>query len=463
MTSGGGIHLFCVGIRLALPENMMYNKIVHESVRGNMEFLFILILCVANGLFAATELSMVSARRGRLQQQADDGSRGAQVALQLQDDPNRLLSTVQVGITLIGTFAGAFGGANIAEQFALFLRPWLGDLSDTIAFTLVVALVAYLQLVIGELVPKRLALQSAEAIAVSMSQPMTWLAAITRPIVYILTWSTEGILSLLGRRQTEASGVTEEDIRQMVREGTEGGALEPAEQSMIESVIRLGDRSVRRVMTPRRAIKALEANARLVDVIDELLEIGFSRFPVYEHQLDNVIGIAHVRDLLRVYRDDPTQPVRDAMRPPLFVPEGGRAGALLTVFQRQQQHMAVVVSELGAIEGVITLEDILEEIVGEIADEYDEAAEEQFVRRDDGSFLISGLVPIDRVVHRLELETLPTEERYRFETLAGFVISLLGHMPSTGDSTDWGSWRFEVVDMDGRRIDKVLAIPLPKE
>ncbi|MDZ4721458.1 MAG: hemolysin family protein [Roseiflexaceae bacterium] len=426
-----------------------------------MELALILVLCIANGLFSATELSLISARRSRLQPQADAGQQGAIVALQLQEDPNRLLSTVQIGITLIGTLAGAFGGTSIATQFGMILQPWLGNFAETTAFVVVVAFIAYLQLVIGELVPKRLALQSAEAIAIRMAQPMLFLAAISRPVVWLLTLSTEGLLILLGRHQTEASGVTEEDIRQIVREGAEGGALEPQEHAMIERVIRLGDRSVRQVMTPRHALKAVDGDRALGSVIDELLEIGFSRFPIYERQLDHVIGIAHIRDLLRIHRSDPSRLVRDAMRPPLFVPERSRAAALLAIF-RKQQHMAVVVSELGTVEGVITLEDVLEEIVGEIADEYDEAEEELFVERDDGSFLIAGLAPIDRVQQTLAIDAFPEEERYSFETLAGFILSLLGHMPHTGDKVDWSGWRFEVVDMDGLRIDKVLASPLAK-
>lgn len=427
-----------------------------------MELAIILVLCLANGLFAATELSMISARRGRLQQQAEAGQKGAEVALQLQDDPNRLLSTVQVGITLIGTFAGAFGGASIASQLALLLQPWIGELSETLAFVLVVAVVAYLQLVIGELVPKRLALQSAETIAIRMAQPMSVLAAMSRPIVWLLTWSTEGLLLLLGRSKNEASGVTEDDIRQIVREGAEGGALEPQEHAMIESVIRLGDRSVRQVMTPRHTMQSIDADKTLGAVIDEILEVGFSRFPVYERQFDHVIGIAHIRDLLRIHRSDPNRLVRDAMRPPLFVPERSRAAALLGTFRKQQQHMAVVVSELGMVEGVVTLEDVLEEIVGEIADEYDEVEEELFIRREDGSFLIAGLAPIDRVQQTLAIDELPDSEPYNYETLAGFVISMLGHMPTTGTIVEWQDWRFEVVDMDGLRIDKVLAAPLPK-
>jgi putative hemolysin len=425
-----------------------------------MEFLLILILCVANGVFAAAELSLVSAKRGRLQQQAEEGQRGALVALQLQEDPNRLLSTVQVGITLIGTLAGAFGGASIATQLALLLRPFVGASADALAFALIVAVVAYLQLVIGELVPKRLALQSAEAIAVRMAQPMALLARISRPVIMLLTWSTEGLLALLGRRERDAEGVTEEDIRQLVREGVEGGAIEPQERTMIERVISLGDRSIRQVMTPRHSVQALDGSDQLSLVVDMLLESGFSRFPVYDGQLDKVIGIAHVRDLMMIHRRDPAAPVRDAMRPPLFVPEGSRAAILLTTFRKQQQHMAVVIGEHGTVEGVVTLEDVLEEIVGEIADEYDAAEEELIVRREDGSLLIAGLTPIDRVMRTLHLSELPADERYRFETMAGLVLSLLGHIPRTGEHVVWERWRFEVIDMDGLRIDKVLAAPI---
>jgi putative hemolysin len=242
-----------------------------------------------------------------------------------------------------------------------------------------------------------------------------------------------------------------------VREGVAGGAIEPQERAMIERVISLGDRSIRQVMTPRHSVQALDASARLDLVVDTMLESGFSRFPVYEGHIDQVIGIAHVRDLMTVHRREPSAPVRDAMRAPLFVPEGSRAAILLTTFRKQQQHMAVVIGEHGTVEGVVTLEDVLEEIVGEIADEYDEAEQELIVRREDGSLLIEGLAPIDRVMRTLHLSELPADERYRFETMAGLVLSLLGHIPRTGESVTWESWRFEVIDMDGLRIDKVLA------
>ena len=280
------------------------------------------------------------------------------------------------------------------------------------------------------------------------------------------------VLAIAGCASPERSApVPTADVVNAMPLGIENARFYPGEQhdEILAEFRRAADRQrqalphlcVRQVMTPRHALKAVDGDRALGSVIDELLEIGFSRFPIYERQLDHVIGIAHIRDLLRIHRSDPSRLVRDAMRPPLFVPERSRAAALLAIF-RKQQHMAVVVSELGTVEGVITLEDVLEEIVGEIADEYDEAEEELFVERDDGSFLIAGLAPIDRVQQTLAIDAFPEEERYSFETLAGFILSLLGHMPHTGDKVDWSGWRFEVVDMDGLRIDKVLASPLAK-
>lgn len=424
------------------------------------EIAIVLALIVANGIFSGTELAIVSARRGRLQQSADEGNQGAVVALRLQDDPNRFLSTVQVGITLIGTLTGVFGGASIADRLVGVLRPlpYVGPYADSVALGLVVLIITYLSLVIGELVPKRLALQSAEAIALAMAQPMAFIANVSRPVIVILTLSTTAVLKLLGQGNVPEEKVTEEDIRQLVREGAEGGAVEPQEQQIIESVFSLGDRSVRHIMTPRMDVEMVDANARLGEVIDELLESGFSRFPVYEDNPDHVVGIVHVRDLLKLYRaGGMDQEVRSVMSPPIFVPETSRAAALLPIFRKNQRHLAVVVSELGGVEGIVTLEDVLEEIVGEIADEYDEAETPAIVQREDGSLLIDGILPIDLLKDRLDIDELPDEEIYRFDTLAGFVLSLLGHIPKPGDFVTWNGWRFEVIDMDGLRIDKVLV------
>ncbi|MFN5677860.1 MAG: hemolysin family protein, partial [Roseiflexaceae bacterium] len=370
------------------------------------ELTLIVALILANGIFAGTELAMVSARRGRLQQKADDGSQGATAALALQDDPNRLLSTVQVGITVISTLTGVFGGAKIAETLIPLISviPYVASYADTVALALVVLIISYLSLVLGELVPKRLALQHAEWIAVRMAVPMTLMAKLSRPLVWLLTLSTELLLKLAGQRDTNNSAVTEDDIRQLVREGTQSGAVEHHEREIIEGVFGLGERTVRQVMTPRTDVYALEANATIGETVDAMLESGYSRAPVYEKDLDHVVGVVHARDVLRLVRSgDLTAPVKQAMRTPWFIPEQSRAATLLGLFKKNQQHLAIVVGELGTVEGIITLEDIMEEIVGDIADEYDDAASPTIVRREDGSYLVDGTTPIDDVVERTEL------------------------------------------------------------
>ncbi len=429
------------------------------------ELLIIIALALANGAFAATELAVVSARRGRLEQRAEDGSRGAAIALQLQEDPDRFLSAVQIGITLIGTLNGVFAGATLTGQLAPWIAqyPLLAPYADQLAQFLVVLLVTYLSLVLGELVPKRIALQSAEAIATLMARPMLLLARISTPIIALLSLSTRLILTLIGRANVEEERVTEEDIRALVREGAETGEVEPQEQQFIDRVFKFSDRAVRHIMTPRHEVEMVEADRTLGEVIDELLASGYSRFPVYEETPDQIVGIVHVRDLLLLYRKKGEQAlVREAVSPPLYVPENSRASALLTTFRRSRRHMALVVGELGGIEGVVTLEDVLEEIVGEIDDEYDDATPPPIVRREDGSYLVEGSLPIDEVRTLLDVDELPDEETYRYETLAGLVISLIGQIPTAGDVVRWGGWRFEVVDMDGLRVDKVLIAREPE-
>jgi putative hemolysin len=425
------------------------------------ELLIIVALALANGAFAATEMAMVSARRGRLEQRAGAGDRGAAMALRLQDDPDRFLSSVQVGITLIGTVSGVFAGATLAERLVPTLATigWLAPYAESAAQFLVVLLVTYLSLVLGELVPKRLALQSAELIAATMARPMWWLSRLATPIILLLTGSTQLLLRLVGRANVAEERVTEEDIRALVREGTEGGTVEPQEQQFIERVFKFSDRAVRHIMTPRRDVEMVEAESTLGEVLDELLASGYSRFPVYEENPDQVIGTVHVRDLLLLYRKGGDQAkVREVVAPPLYVPENSRATLLLANFRKSRRHMALVVGELGGIEGVVTLEDVLEEIVGEIDDEFDDVTTPAIVRREDGSLLVEASLPVDEVRRLLDVSVLPDEETYRYETLAGFVISLLGRMPAVGDVVEWEHWRFEVVDMDGLRIDKVLMM-----
>lgn len=430
----------------------------------SIEIVLILALILANGVFAGTELAILGAKRGRLEQQADDGNRGAQAALQLRDDPNRFLSAVQVGITLIGVLTGAFGGATLAGRLAPFLvdLPLLGPVANQAALIIVVVLITYLTLVFGELVPKRIALLKSETYASIIAPPMTMIARLSAPVVGLLSFSTQLVLRLIGLGNAPDAQVTEEDIRALVREGAEGGTVEQQEQEFIESIFKFSDRSVRHIMTPRHDVEMLEADASLGEVLDELLESGYSRFPVYDETPDQIVGTVHVRDLLVLYRRvGEAAKVRDAISQPLYVPENSRASALLATFRKNRRHMALVVGELGGIEGVVTLEDVLEEIVGEIDDEFDDAAIPPVVVRDDGSYLVDGVLPIDDVKHLLDVEDLPDEETYRFDTLAGFVISLLGSIPTAGDKVAWGGWIFEVIDMDNLRVDKVLVMRAP--
>jgi putative hemolysin len=424
-----------------------------------LEIGVILLLILANGIFASAEMAIVSARSGRLQQLADQGNQGAMQALALRNDPHRFLSTVQIGITLIGALTGVFSGATIASRLSVMLAdlPVIGPFAEQAAFFVVVAAIAYLSLVVGELVPKRLSLQSAEPVAMRLARTMLVLQKLSYPLVVLLGWSAEVLLTLLGRRDAAQASVTEEDIRQLVHEGAQEGSVDPQEERVIEGVFKLGERNVRQIMTPRVDVSALDADARVADILDEVIQIGYSRYPVYEESQDEIVGVVHVRDLLYHYRTHGEDAhVRDAMLPPTIVPEHARASLLLATFRRNQRHLAVVVSDLGSIEGVVTLEDVLEEIVGEIRDEHDEIESQAITVRDDGSLLVDGVLPIDRLKQRLGVEELPDEELYHYGTLAGFVLSLLGRIPEPGDSIHWGGWRFEVMDMDGLRIDKML-------
>jgi putative hemolysin len=432
-----------------------------------LELSIIIFLALLNGVFAGTETAMISARRGRLEQLAASGNLRADAAMHLQADPNRFLATVQVGITLIATISGVFGGASLAGTLAPLIGdiPLLAPYADTLALVLVIALITYLSLVLGELVPKRIALQNAEAIAALMARPMNVLAAASRPVIGLLTWSTETVLTLLGRREHSEEMVTEDDILYAVCEGADSGTVAPEERDIVELVFDLGDRSVRQIMTPRRDMYVLCADDILGAVIDDFIEQGYSRVPLYRENSDNIVGVVHARDILRGYRSgELDQPLSQLMHTPLFVPENSRAAALLPTFRKQQRHLALAVGELGGIEGLVTLEDVLEEIIGEINDEHDVQHDEAIIRRADGSFLAEGTLPIDRLKDLLQVEALPNEEEYRYDTLAGFVLSLLGQIPRSGQFAVWNAWRFEVVDMDGLRIDKVLiARQAPEE
>jgi putative hemolysin len=429
------------------------------------EILIILLLVTANGLFAMSEIATVSARKARLQQMANKGDKRAQVALELANSPNRFLSTVQIGITLIGILAGAFGGATLAAKLVVVLReiPVIAPYSQALSLGIVVLIITYLSLVIGELVPKRLGLHSPERIATAVSQPLALLSVITAPIVHLLSASTELLLKLLNVQPSEEEPeATEEEIKILLQQGTEAGAFEEVEQDMVERVFRLGDRRVSTLMTPRPDVVWLDLEDSMEVNRQTLTEASYSRFPVCQDGLDNMLGIVHVNDLLnQSLAGQPIDLTRE-LRQALYIPESTHALKVLELFKQSSTHIALVVDEYGVIQGLVTLTDILEAIVGDLP--VDETEEPQIVQREDGSWLLDGMLSIDGLKELLDIEDeeLPGEDRGNFHTLGGFVVMHLGHIPVSADHFEWGNFRFEVMDMDGNRVDKVLVVPVPK-
>lgn len=426
------------------------------------ELLIILILTLANGFFSGSEIAIVSARKSRLQAKADAGSRGAKQALNLQDSPDRFLATVQVGITLIGTFSAAFGGARIADVLAETIRPSVGASADTLALFLVVAMLTYLSLVLGELVPKRVALQGAEGWASFAAPIMGLLSILARPLVALLTVSVNVVAWLLGQSRREEQGVTEEDIMFMTREGQQSGTVEGREAQMIQSVFRFTDRPIRTVMTPRTALTAVAVGTPLTEVAATFLRTQYSRLPVYEGTVDRIIGLLHAKDVLRGVLDgqtetmEPTVQTRRMMRQITVVPETTHIDEALATFRRRGIHMAVVIDEYGQTSGVVTMEDLLEELVGEIKDEYDKAERSSIINQPDGSWRVDGREAIDKVFARIGLPE-PTEEDLRaYTTLAGFVLAELGRIPDIGDTVKVDGLSMEVTEMDNRRIERVV-------
>lgn len=419
------------------------------------ELLIIVLLVVLNGFFAMSELAVVSARRARLQLLAEDGHRGARVALQLAAEPGRFLSSVQVGITLIGILAGAFGGATLAQELEHYLRavPPLVPYADVLALGAVVAGITYLSLILGELVPKQLALRNAERIAVVVARPMRGLAWLMAPLVYVLDISARAGLWLLGGRGETPQIVTDEEIKTLVAEATEAGVVAHAEQAMIVSVMRLADRPVQAIMTPRPDIVWLDLDDSVEQLRHLLRQSDYSRFPVGRGQIDEVLGVVQARDLLNQWLEGQSLDVQAALREAPVV--HGNVGALrvLEILKQSPLAMALVVDEYGGLEGLVTVTDILEAIVGELA-EHDRDTEPEIVQREDGSWLVDGGVAIDQIKELLNLRELPEEGE--FHTLAGLVLQQLGHLPTASEHFVCGGYRFEVVDMDGRRIDKVL-------
>lgn len=422
------------------------------------ETVIILLLVLVNGLFSMSETAIVSARRARLQQMVDEGDGRAQTALALANNPNRFLATVQIGITLIGILTGVFGGATLASGLATTLSyvPVLAPYSAAIAGLIVVVVLTYLTLIVGELVPKRLALNGAERVASSVAGPMTFLSRLTWPLVRFLGISTDFVLRLLRVKPSDEPLVTAEEIMVMVEQGADAGLFERSEQDLIERVLALDERRVDSFMTPRNKIVALDITASIDDVRSKLLDSRHSRFPVVDGDLDTVLGIVRAKDILTQSLADQPFDLQSLLRPALFLPEVISALETLERFKQESTHVALILDEFGGIQGMITHNDVLEAIVG--YDPSQEApAEPQVMHRADGSWLVDGLTAIEDFEDALDLDTLPEDAGRRYQTVGGLLMSLAAGVPSTGQSFTWRGLRFEVVDMDGRRVDKVMV------
>jgi putative hemolysin len=420
-----------------------------------IELAIVVALILLNGVLALAELAIVSSRRARLQALVDRGVGGSRRAVALATNPGRFLSTVQIGITLVGVLSGAFSGAtfglHLAEWFvALGLRA---GVAEALGVGLVVAVITYLSLVIGELVPKQIALRDPEKIAVRVAPAMTVMATVASPIVSFLDFSGRAVLRALGYEDKPVHQVTDEEIRSLMAEAETAGVLEPGERAMIAGVMRLGDRPVRAIMTPRREVDMLN----LIDDPDELrrtiVESVHSRLPAYAGTPEEMLGVVQAKDLLDRYLRGERPDLRAQVRPAPNVPDTADALDVLDVLKGSPVHMALVHDEYGQFEGIVTNADILEAIAGAFRTD-EGSVEPEALRRDDGSWLISGSMPADEMADRLSI-TLPPDRSYH--TAAGFVLSEVGHLPEVGESFHSHSWRFEVVDLDGRRIDKILA------
>ncbi len=429
-----------------------------------IEILLVILLTVINGVFAMAELAVVSARKVRLEQRARAGDANARAALELANAPNRFLSTVQIGITLVGILAGAFGGATIATKLAALVRavPFLAPYSDMIGLGIVVLSITFLSLVIGEIVPKRIALHNPERIAARVAVPMRMLATIAAPVIRLLSYATEIVLKPLGIKDTDQSPMTEEEINLLIRQGTQAGMFDAAEQNIIEQVFRLGDRRVSALMTPRPEIVWVDLEDSLEENQRKITSSHHSYFVVCRGGLANPVGVVHVKDLLAVSLACQRIDWGALSRPPLFVPESARALRVLEMFKESGTHIALAIDEYGDIQGLVALNDILNVLVGPVP-LAGAPALPSAVQRADGSWLLDGILPLDEAKTALKLDKLPGEEQVRFQTIGGFVLNRLGRIPVPGDYFDWRGRRFEVVDMDDKRIDKILIVPTPAQ
>ena len=421
------------------------------------EIILIFILVLVNALLAMSEAALVASRKARLQQQASEGNKSSALALKLIEDPNIFLSTIQIGITLIGVFAGAVGGATISEALAVAMQniPYIGEYSNSIALGIVVITITTLTIWLGELVPKRLGLNSPEKIAQVVAGPMLFISKVFSPFIKLMSGATNFVLRLMGVNPSAEPPVTEEEIHLLIDQGTQAGVFQEAEQDMVEGIFSLGDSRVYSLMTPRTELVWLDITDTIEEIREKIAECPYSRFPVRQDSLETILGIVKSRDLLVESLSGKEIDLKALLKPAFFIPETMFASRALELFKEKNTELLLVVDEFGGLQGLLTINDILEEIVGAM-----EFEEPQATQRQDGSWLLDGMLEVDEFKELFEFTALPHEDEY--ETLSGFMMTSLGRVPQASENFEWNGYRFEVMDMDGRRVDKVLVTKLPK-
>jgi putative hemolysin len=427
----------------------------------NMDFVVVLLLIVLNGLFAMAEIAIISARKSNLQKKAKEGDKNAKAALELAESPSRFLSTVQIGITFIGIFAGAFGGKTLAKNLAQLLQQnsFLAPYSQGLALVLVVSLITYLSLVIGELVPKRLALTNPENFARFVAKPMKFISFITSPLVSFLSFSTDGLLKLLKVKTDGKPSISEEEVQMLIKEGAKMGVFQLEEKDILERAMLLNDKQVNVLMTPRKDIVWLDTNSHFKTIKSKIIKTPYSYFPVCRDNIDKVLGIVRTKDLLTHFLVKEKVNLKNHLRKPLFIPESMDGLKVLEAFRKSKVRISLVIDEYGHIQGLLSLTDILEALVGNIPTT-DEPEEKDIIKRSDNSFLVDGMVSTDRFKDFFKIKKIPEEKTGAFNTIGGFVMHKLSRVPVSGDKFKSQGFRFEVVDMDNNRVDKVLVTPL---
>ncbi|MDO8347131.1 MAG: hemolysin family protein [Rugosibacter sp.] len=424
-----------------------------------MDIALLLFLILLNGILAMSEIAVISSRKARLQRLADDDSPGAQSALALNNDPSTFLSTVQVGITTVGILSGAIGETALADPLTVWLAGFalIEPYARSIAMTLVVVGLTYFSVVVGELVPKQLGLLAPEKTASLIAPPMNMLARIARPLVWLLSASSRFLLRMIGAKRQEESPVTDEEIKVLMEQGAEAGVFHESEQAIVSNVLRLDDQRIGAIMTHRNDIYVLDLDKPETVILNRIAESPYTRVVVCRNGLDHIVGILRTADILKDALAGKPLAVERSLRPPLYVPEGVTTTQLLENFRKARQQCALIVDEYGELQGLVTLTDVLTSIVGELPSS-DIHEEQDIVVREDGTWLIDGSVPIERLKFALEIENnLPGEEENAFNTLGGFVMHVLGNIPAVADHFEVSGCRFEVMDMDKNRVDKVLV------